>query len=170
MRTTTKLTQELLREIVDYDSKTGIFRWKPRAGRSFGKAVGAKAGCLTKKGYHHIMVCGERHFAHRLAWLYMTGEWPSFQIDHVDGDKQNNAWSNLRKASPSDNKANCPAYRTNPTGLKGAYWYPRLAKWVAKIRRDGHLYHLGYFETKEQAHDAYAQAAKAIYREFARVS
>lgn len=89
------LTAERARELLDYDPRTGEFRWKVWNGGG-GKAVGDTAGTMTDPGYIKIRIEGQGYFAHRLAWLWMTGSWPERFIIHRDNDKANNAWANLR--------------------------------------------------------------------------
>ncbi|PNE10603.1 MAG: HNH endonuclease [Beijerinckiaceae bacterium] len=115
------ITAERLRELLHYEPQTGEFtRRVAMSGR--GASVGDIAGKVTKKGYREISVGGSRHKAHRLAWLYMTGEWPKDQIDHVNLNKGDNRWCNLREADNSKNRANTPPPSTSTSGYKGAHW------------------------------------------------
>lgn len=90
------LTAERLREVLEYDPAIGVFRWliKPCGQIS----IGDIAGCRHGEGYVQIRVIGRIYLAHRLAWLYMTGEWPISLIDHRNLDRSDNRWSNLREA------------------------------------------------------------------------
>jgi HNH endonuclease len=90
------LTAERLRELLDYDKETGVFRYKKRSGRGAPVLVGALAGGGTPNRYWRIAIDGERYYAHRLAWLHVYGEWPMGDIEHIDRDKNNNAISNLK--------------------------------------------------------------------------
>ncbi|SCB30271.1 HNH endonuclease [Rhizobium lusitanum] len=168
----TDLDAERLRELVNYDPSPGIFTRKSAPNKYARYKVGDVAGSLSAKGYIRICVDGNVYPAHRLAWLYMMGEWPSDQIDHKDLNKSNNAWDNLRLATNGQNKANSPVYKTTKSGLKGAYWEGNrkgTKNWSARIRHDGRLRHIGYFYTAEEAHKAYGVAAKALHGEFSRV-
>lgn len=104
--------------------------------------------------------------AHRVAWLWMTGEWPDGDIDHIDGDGHNNRWSNLRCVSRSVNALNGGAYRTNALGVRGVYHKgPRYKTrpFCAEIMVDGKKRHLGMYATIDEASAAYqAVAQKAI--------
>jgi hypothetical protein len=117
-----ELTAARLREIVSYDADTGIFRWAaPR--RKI--RVGAVAGTLSKRGYIDLCIDCRVYKAHRLAWLYVYGEWPAGLIDHVNGDKADNRLANLRPADKSQNGAN----RIRPE--------PRNTSGYRNIRRHG---------------------------------
>jgi hypothetical protein len=129
---------------------------------------GDVAGHLTAQGYWRISVDGRRYLAHRLAWLYVHGEWPAAQIDHVDLDKSNNRFANLREATNAQNKANTRARKDNTSGFKGASWDKRSGRWRARICVVGKDSHLGFFDSAETAHAAYCQAANEAFGEFAR--
>ena len=159
------LTQERLRELLDYDPETGIFRW--RAAR--GATKPGAAGCPNKRGYLRICIDYKLYYCHRLAWLYVHGEWPR-EIDHRDLDKSNNRIGNLRVATRTQNNANMAKKRDNTSGLKGAYFDKRKARWGAGLKVNKRFKFLGYFATKEQAHAAYARAATIHHGEFARVA
>lgn len=106
--------------------------------------------------------------AARLAWLYMTGEWPACQVDHKDANEGNDAWSNLRAASHAENMRNKKACKSTYSGFKGVG--RNRKKWAARIRVDGTLKHLGTFTNPEEAHAAYAKAAEAHFGQFARAA
>jgi hypothetical protein len=162
------LTQKRLQEVLDYNPETGIFTWKAPTKQQWNQKIGAEAGSYDQKGYRKIMVDRVRVTSHVLAWMYVYGVWPSAHVDHINMVKDDNRIANLREANDSQNKANCPAYKNNPTGLKGAYWYPKTQTWVSKIRKDNKLVHLGAFQTAEQAHEAYSNAVRNYHGEFAR--
>jgi hypothetical protein len=90
-----------LREVLHYDPATGKWRWLKSRGGNRGEA-----GTLRKDGRHQIRLEGKCYLASRLAWLYMTGKWPTQQIDHIDRKPGNDKWTNLRSASPSENLKN----------------------------------------------------------------
>jgi hypothetical protein len=104
-----------------------------------------------------------------LAWLYVHGALPQAEIDHADGNRSNNAIANLRLATRADQMANLKRPRTNTSGFKGVSLY-RTGKWAAHIAIDGRPKHLGYFETPQEAHDAYAAAALQKNPRFARLA
>jgi hypothetical protein len=163
------LTQARLRELLSYDSDTGFF-WRiktPRHGNPW-RGRGRPAGSVDSNGYRVVLVAGRLYRAGRLAWFYIFGQWPTI-VDHKDGNKDNNALSNLRLATASENNWN---RRTNKkfssTGLKGAHRYSDGRGFRAEIRRHGRRINLGNFKTAEEAHAAYCRAAEELHGEFAR--
>jgi hypothetical protein len=112
---------------------------------------------------------GLNQYAHRLAWLWMIGEWPAEEIDHIDGNPLNNRWKNLRLATRGENQFNRGADYTNTSGYKGVTYHKQCRKWVARIGHKRKSYHLGLFETAKTAHAAYCEAAIRLHGEFARL-
>lgn len=157
------LTQSQIKGILHYATDTGTFTWLKTSGHV---VAGVVAGSTNSQGYRGIQLNGRRFQAHRLAWLYMTGEWPLAEIDHADGKRDNNAWDNLREANRSQNTANTAAHKDNVLGLKGI----RRAgnKCEASISANGKRHYLGLFDTPEEAHEAYKSAALLLHGEFAR--
>ncbi|WP_126969043.1 HNH endonuclease [Xanthomonas sp. BRIP62411] len=160
------LTQLRLRELLDYDLETGQFVWRFAKRREL---IGKRAGTPQARGYIQIQVDGRIYLAHRLAWLYVHGAWPTQQIDHIDGDRRNNRVANLREASPGQNQQNrAKQIQRSGNGVSskfvGVYRF-RDGRWVASIRVDGMPHHLGYFDSEEGARDAYL-AAKQCHHKF----
>ena len=153
-----------LRELLTYDPETGVFRWNVRPGPFSNVKAGSMAGGLNSDGYIQISVDGTKHKAHRLAWLYMTGEWPEHQIDHRDRNRANNAWANLREATPAQNAQNRPAFK-NKIGRPGVARNHR--GYMARISINGERVYLGTFSTASDAEKAYRAAARDLHREFA---
>lgn len=154
------ITQNRLRELAYYCQKTGQFTHLQSKGR---KKAGMPAGSLRRDGYVYAMFDGHRAMAHQFAWLYVTGEWPTQEIDHMDGNKANNAFANLRQVSRRANTENKrTAKRTSTTGLLGVVRH--RDKFVAKIVHAGKRTHLGVFETPEDAHEAYVQAKRRLHQ------
>jgi heme-degrading monooxygenase HmoA len=162
------LTAERLRELLAYDPAAGVFTWRVDVRGGAWVKAGHVAGTIhSRDGYRQISICKVQHKAHRLAWLYVTGAWPSEQIDHVNGDRSDNRIANLREASAAGNARNARRRIDNVSGFKGAYEY-RPGKWRAYINKDGRRINLGTFATPEEAHAAYVAAAQEHHGEFAR--
>jgi hypothetical protein len=162
-----RLTPETLRKLVHYDPTTGIFRWLVD-GRNQYQRKGRPVGCLTPDGRIFVRIEGSRYVASRLAFLYMTGRWPSAQIDHRNSDATDNRWKNIREASHSQNNANRRLEKKNRSGFKGVSWCAFTGRWRAQIGFNGRHIRLGRFDTREDAHAAYVAAAKKYFGEFAR--
>ena len=161
------ITQERLKQVLYYSHETGCFTWRESSatrpqGGGPGHCYGDKAGSIAKSsGYVIIYVDSLKYYAHRLAFLYMTGEWPiNGQADHRDRCRNNNKWFNLRDASPTKNKYNERMRKNNTTGYKGVSYSIRDKAYRARITENGKERGLGYFKTAEEAHEAYQIAAK----------
>ncbi len=165
MRRRPRITRARLHDVLHYDSETGEFRWRKQVSRSV--KTGDIAGLTDEDGYRRITIGGKIYPAHRLAWLYMTGNWCPVFIDHRDGNPSNNRWSNLRRATISQNNANRRVHRNNKCGFKGVV-RNHIGRWCAAIYKNGRRYHLGSFATAEEAHAAYVTAARKLHGEFAR--
>jgi len=126
---------------------------------------GEVAGRLTSKGYIYMKVDRRGYMAHRLVFLHVTGRWPRGQIDHINGDRADNRFDNLREATQSENSQNQrTAKRSNlSSGLLGVTWAPKLKKWVAQIMIEGDQNRLGSFDTPELAHAAYCDAKRRLH-------
>jgi hypothetical protein len=152
------MTAQRLKELFHYDADTGQFT-RFRAKGRWPDRVGA-----IRFGYLIIKIDYKLYRAHRLAWLYVHGEWPSDQIDHINGDRADNRISNLRAATNSQNKQNARKARSDSrSGLIGAMWESQKNKWRAVILVDGKKKHLGYFDQAEQAHAVYIEAKRTLH-------
>jgi hypothetical protein len=161
------MTQELLKKHLHYNKNTGDFTWiLPITNRL---KSGDIAGTRDNDWYNIIRICGERHAAHRLAWLYMTGDWPSKHIDHINQIKSDNRWCNLRECDRSQNSSNITKTKQNTSGYKGVHWCNRDKKWISKIMHCGVHYFIGKFITPEEAHIAYCAKALELHGNFASV-
>lgn len=158
------LTAKRLREVLDYDMVSGLFTWKYPINNRI--KVGDVAGYVCQ-GYWRISVDGETYLGHRLAWLYVKGEWPEVHIDHDDTNRSNNAFKNLREATVSQNHFNIGITASNTSGYKGVSWFKKTRKWRARITVNKKERTLGYFDMKEEAHEFYCLAADMLHGEFA---
>lgn len=155
------ISQERLREVLDYNPETGLFHWKVRAGSR--AMVGAVAGTITDEGYIKIKIDGRRYLAHRLVFLYESGAWPPNEVDHINQVRTDNRRHNLRLATKSENQRNAKGCGSS---YKGVCYIKRLGKYQAHIYHNGRLNYLGIHETAEQAGRAYANAADKLFGEF----
>lgn len=143
------LTHQRIRDVLSYDEATGEFRWRLRA--SSRADAGALAGRVQRNGYRYIKVDGRDYRAHRLAWFYVHGVWPVQQVDHIDGDKLNNAISNLRDVSASENRLNIVRANKNNRGSGFPGVYRNGRRWQGLIGFRKKRIHVGMFETPEAA-------------------
>lgn len=158
------VSSEYLRSVLAYDESTGDFRWKDQ----LPNVKSLVAGHLTKKtGYRVIGLDGRLYLAHRLAWLYMHGEFPDKAIDHIDRNRDNNAKANLRLATPSENAANTGLRATNKSGFKGVSWCATTEKWRATITYNGKQKSLGRHLCRESAMAAYQTEALRLHPAYA---
>ena len=147
------ITQERLKELLIYDLNTGEFT---RRVYVRGHKVGEQVG-FDWNGYRGIKVDGKGYQAHRLAWLYVYGEHPKQQIDHINRDKTDNRITNLRDVSGSQNRENqLSPYKNNKLGVQGVSKWKQ--KYKAQIQVAGVVTYLGLHETIEEAHQAYINA------------
>ena len=151
-----------LKAVLSYDESTGVFTWAANMGRN--ARIGSQAGTITRHGYIAIIVMQKIFLAHRLAWFYTTGSWPTGQIDHKDGVRTNNRFDNLRDVPGFVNAQNLrTAKATNKSsGLLGAHLH-KCGRWMANIGINGKMKHLGLFDTPEEAHQAYLSAKRSLH-------
>lgn len=154
------MTANELRELLDYDPTTGVFIWKVSTINH--KRVGKIAGTVlrdSRHGYRYIIIAGKHYKGSRLAWLYITGRWPTGQIDHKNGVRDDDRFQNLRDVSAAVNQQNQRrAQRHNVTGFLGVS--PVGDRFRATIRIDGKKCWLGSFDTAVEAHAAYVKAKR----------
>ena len=158
------LTQARLKELLSYDPDTGIFTRLAYAGPA---KPGDVAGGLNH-GYVVIRVGGQQYLAHRLAFLYMTGSLPSEDTDHINGNKSDNRWSNLRLATRSQNQANKKLNSYNTSGINGVCWSSSHKRWGVRVSKAGCRHFLGYYKDKDVAISIAREAAKRLHGEFYR--
>lgn len=154
------LTAEKLRGLLHYDQETGIFTRKVRTSNRV--KVGDTTGSLDGNGYLLISILSRKHQAHRLAWLYVYGNWPEDQIDHINRIRADNRICNLRGVTHKQNGQNASKRSDNKSGHTGVSWYKCVSKWRAHIRHNQKDIHLGYFTDLEDAIAA-RKAAEKFY-------
>jgi len=155
------ITQVRLKQVVQYDPKTGVFRWiKDRAPMKSGEI----AGCINSAGYTVIRIDRKLYTANRLAFLYMTGAFPEkgSVIDHINSKKIDDRWENLRKI-PYGANTQRGKQRKNASGFRGVLWCKQSNKWQARLKKDSRSKHLGYFDCKIAAAKAYNKEAVIVY-------
>lgn len=155
-------TQERVASVMSYDPATGEFFWTVNRRGRFARA-GVRAGTRMRNGYIALLFDGRRCGAHQIAWLYMTGEWPPTEIDHINGNRADNRFSNLRLATVAQNRCNSRARKI----LKGITKNSSNT-WSAQITVNKKRIYLGSFSDPQLAHEAYWEAAQKYHGEFAR--
>lgn len=173
-------TQARACEYFNYDAETGdlIFRERPR--REFPSEatyavhlnrVGFPAGSISSEGYRKVHIDGAYHPAHRVIWLMQTGEWisyPALEIDHINGNRADNRWGNLRKVTKSENQRNAGRRKNNTSGVHGVNWKPKYnstpgdGRWVARIWNGPRHVYLGSFKTLHEAQIARKAAERVL--------
>ena len=157
-----KLTQERLKQVVSFEPTTGIFIRILKAKRA---VVGKELGYKKSNGYIALSIDGQKYFAHRIAWLYVYGEFPKHDIDHIDGDRTNNKIKNLRDVSRTENLQNLKIAKSHnkSTGVLGAYLH-NCGKFMSRIKVNKKDVYLGLFDTVEQAQQAYLTAKQQFHK------
>jgi hypothetical protein len=152
------ITVDSLKRLLHYDPLTGVFTVLTKAPR---RKVGDVAGCYCR-GYLRIHIGGFGYQAHRLAWLYVYGDWPKHDIDHINGIRDDNRIANLRDVPKGINIQNQKAaHHGSQSGLLGVSWNKR--KWRAKITLNGQIKYLGHYDNKYEAHEAYLKAKRQMH-------
>ena len=160
------LSPTTLRKLLRYEPETGKLYWRERTSDMFvdgrrsaewackawnGKHAGKEAFTALGGGYLYGGVLGKFYIAHRVIWAIWNGDWPSEQIDHINGDRCDNRIKNLRAVSHAENGKNQKLSVTSTSGVCGIHWYKRSSKWSAEITVNGSKKHLGYFIEKSDA-------------------
>lgn len=168
---------EDLRKVLAYDPETGALTWKSRPVEMFDEGLrGADVSCTAWNGRHNGKpaltavdgdnylrgkIFGRRYFAHRVAWAIFHGEWPSGQIDHINGIRDDNRIANLRVVTQAENLRNQRQRRDNTSGRVGVVWRRDAGKWQAAINHNGRRLHLGLFTDFSAASAARDEAERA---------
>jgi hypothetical protein len=157
------MTQDELKKLLRYDQETGSFAWKVATNKRI--SVGQIAGTVNQEGYVNIGVLRKRYLAHRLAWLYVNGEMPDGEIDHINRIRSDNRISNLRAVSRKQNCENLGVRSDNTTGFRGVRKDNRPGKspFVARVVNHGKDIYIGSFQTAEEASNAYLKKATELF-------
>lgn len=151
--------REAVRSKLHYAPATGVFTWRVSHGRA---KIGAQAGYLDHYGRRCIGVLGREYKAHRLAWLLHTGDWPTCDIDHINGDKDDNRLENLRAVPHATNIENVrKPFAGNRSGFLGVSAHK--ARFRATISVGNRQRHLGTYDTPREAHEAYLKAKRNLH-------
>ena len=159
------MTQSELKELLDYNSDTGIFTWKVNIAKNV--KVGHIAGNVKDTGYIRIKINKKMYLAHHLAFLYVFNSIPSNMIDHINGNRADNRLCNLREVTNAENQYNSKINSKNNSGYKNVSWNKARNKWIVQLKINGKQKFIGYFDDLEFA-DLVAQEARNKYhKEFA---
>jgi len=171
---------ELLRQLLRYDPETGKLWWLPRSLGMFwaepelkrwnAHYANQEAFVASSDGYRLGHIFNRTYRAHRVIWAMQTGVWPSEQVDHINGDRSDNRWINLRSATGSENSKNRKSMQGSSSAYLGVHWSAKDRKWVAKITVSGKQVVLGFFSCEDEAARAYDAAASVHHGEFANLN
>lgn len=168
------LTQDIVREFLNYDPDSGMLTWRKRAEHWFSRPricgmwntryAGKIAGRVVEKpnGYQSrvVRLFGHPRLEHRVIWLYMLGDSLPVEIDHINHNATDNRWSNLRASDRGRNSRNSSMKHNNTSGITGVSWHKQSGKWRARCWSDGKRESLGYFDNLKEAGDALAEFRK----------
>lgn len=146
-----ELTQELLAKVLKYDDLSGHLTW---LGNQHSKSVvpGSRAGCVIKRtGYRQVSLFGKSYAEHRLIWFIKTGKWPTGEIDHIDQNRSNNSWANLREVTKAENARNRSRRPDTKVGEHGIWYNERTGKYVAEITLNGKKVYQKSFDDPDKA-------------------
>lgn len=127
-------------------------RYDPESGKLY-RLDGSEAVGYIKDGYRVVSVAGKQYMAHRLAYALVKGKWPDI-IDHINRDRADNRWVNLREAGRSGNAKNAGLRKDSRSGYRGVSYRKSNGKWRAYIQTDGVQYHIGFYASAEEAYQA----------------
>jgi hypothetical protein len=159
-------------DVLGYDPATGLFTWKVRRNSRGGCVLPGDPAGTAFQGYVQIKTGGVFWRAHRLAWAIMTGELPAdgFEIDHINGVRSDNRFANLRLATRYQNNLNMGISRRNVSGVKGVSYDGKSGKWLARLKHEGRVIHLGYHATIDAAASARKAGEAQYHGAFARAA
>jgi HNH endonuclease/AP2 domain len=155
------LTASRVRELFTYNKSTGILR--RRITRNQHSKKGSHSTAVDRDGYLIVGIDYKIYRAHRVIWLYVNGQWPKGDCDHINRIKTDNRIANLRDVTRSQNKQNQLVCKNNKCGIKGVYWSEKYKRWFASIGHLGEQIYIGQFKTIEEASDAYKMFAMFLH-------
>lgn len=157
-----------LHSVLSYDAEIGVLRWRP--GRPKAKIKpGERAGWLNKhNGYRYIPIFGKHYKETFIIWAMMLGRPPDGDVDHKNGTRDDNRWSNLREVTRSQNNANTGLRKDNTSGIRGVSWVTSRQKWKASVTFNGIDYNLGMYASKNLAAAVRERKARELFGEFYR--
>lgn len=158
------LTFELVSSLLAYDPDTGFVLWVASKGRS---KAGNRAGSVNGSGYRQVRIDGVIVNEHRVAFLLMTGRWPTLLMDHINGNRDDNRWCNLREATGVENGINKGVQRNNSSGFAGIHWHKKAQRWRVRVWTKRSDTFIGQFACFGKAVKARRNAAEARYGRFA---
>jgi hypothetical protein len=158
-------TIEELHRLLIYNPETGALTWRTRPNdrRSFNQRLAGQPAlaCVNFEGYLHGVIHGNGFRAHRVAWAMHHGQWPTAEIDHINGNRADNRMSNLREATSAENSRNMRMMARNKSGVTGVFWHKSRRRWIAEIKgADSKPIHIGNFVIFQDAVDARKQAER----------
>lgn len=156
------ISQEGLKELLNYDPLSGVFSWRCSVTNSV--RTGQQAGSLHSSGYRNLQLNLKTYREHKLVWLYVYGTYPTDNLDHINGIRNDNRITNLRLATRSQNSCNRGKGSNNSTGFKGVT--PVNDKYRARVASCKKYFNLGTFPSAELAHQAYCKKASELHGEF----
>jgi hypothetical protein len=159
------ITQKIVKHY--FELKDDCLYWKNVVHLNQSKLIGQKAGSIHSTGYKHITFNGKVYKSHRLIWLYVYGYLPK-EIDHINGDRQDNRLENLREVTRSQNQFNKCLAKNNTSGTKGVSWHKKSKSWTVRLCINKKPKHLGYFKDLELANLVAQEARNKYYGEYAR--
>lgn len=152
---------EMFNRSFAYDAGTGVMTWRERSLMDFAKEGAAKmwnkryagkvAGRPNSTGHIQVRIDGRLYYTHRIAWLLTHGNWPTHQIDHINGVTDDNRIANIREVTATENAHNRRKPRSNTSGVLGVRWRKRVSKWQAQIVVNKKYHYLGLFDTIDEA-------------------
>lgn len=155
-----------LRQLLSYNPETGALVWLPRPKhlnkRGWNTRYAGKSALNTlhSDGYRMGKVNGVRVYAHRVAWALTHGSWPTFVVDHINGDRSDNRITNLREATNRDNAMNIRS-TTRRSGIPCVWWVEGSMKWRVRKTLDGKRREIGTYHSLDEAVEALRLSCRA---------